>query len=168
MHQTTTRQRALEAVSDVGRFSARDTEWDGIHQFIDFAARCSVNVLICGGNRRLRETLARLIHQDSARRDEPFIVVDFQGTPNHRVSSPPLGSIFVEEAQDLSSSMQASLLGILDQQLRSPGTLRVMAGATPDLFDKARSGIFSADMFYRLNLIHLVIEPHGVPVGTGE
>jgi DNA-binding NtrC family response regulator len=68
------------------------------------------------------------------------------------------GSLFIEEAQDLNSSMQARLLRFLEERAFLPVTGRVMAGAAGRLFNRVRSGSFSPELFYRLNVIHHLIE----------
>jgi DNA-binding NtrC family response regulator len=137
----------------------RRLQVEELQQSIGLAVSCNANVLISDGTRRAREALARRIHQKSARRERPFMVVDFQGTSSWRLDSPFLGSLFIEDAHDLSASMQARVWGILEQDAWSPVAARVIVGATGDLFDRVRSGIFSSGLFYRLNVIHLVIPP---------
>jgi DNA-binding NtrC family response regulator len=160
MHQARIDSRVVETVPIAGHAAGRGPDWEEIRQFIHVAAACRASVLISGGNRRVRESLARLIHQESALRDAPFVVVDSRSTSNRCLESPSPGSLFIEQAHDLSSTMQAPLLDLLERQARRPPDVtRVMAGATHALFVKVRSGTFSSDLFYRLNIIHLVIRP---------
>jgi DNA-binding NtrC family response regulator len=159
MHQARIDPRVVETVPIVGHAAGRGPDWEEIRQFIHVAAACRANVLISGGNLRVRESLARLIHQESALRDAPFVVVDSRSTWNCCLESPSPGSLFIEQAHDLSSTMQVRLLALLEQRARPPDVTRVMAGATHGLFVKVRSGSFSSDLFYLLNIMHLVIRP---------
>ena len=119
----------------------RIPEIDYTHQFIGIAASCSANVLISAGNRCARETLAGLIHEQSGRREGPFIVLNGQDISDWRPALSFQGSLFIEEAQDLSSTMQARLLRFLEERAVRPVTARVMVGAA-HLFDKVCSGAF--------------------------
>ncbi len=71
------------------------------------------------------------------------------------------GSLFIEDAHDLSSSVQARVCAILEQQSAAAVTARVMAGGARDLFDRVLAGTFSPELFYRLNMIHLVVNHEG-------
>ena len=155
--ECTVHHARVPEIAPGGDCYGRDPQADDTDQLIGIAARCSATVLISDGNPYVRATLARLIHQESACRESPFILVNGQHTADWRPELSFPGSLYLEEAQDLSSRMQARLLGILDGRSILPVTPRVMAGATSDLFLRVRSGAFSSELFYRLNVIHLVI-----------
>lgn len=75
------------------------------------------------------------------------------------------GSLFLDEVQSLPEAAQYALLGQLEQ---GAGT-RVIAGSSADLAGQAEQGAFSADLFYRLDVMRVRIpslaeRPGDIPV----
>lgn len=100
--------------------------------------------------------LARCIHQESERRDGPFVVVDYRGVPDAWLTS-SLGSLYLEDVHALSPEAQARMVDVFTQRPPGEAHMRVMAGASHDLPDLVRAGDFSADLFGLLSALHLVI-----------
>ncbi len=77
------------------------------------------------------------------------------------------GTIFLDEIAEMTSSMQAKLLQVLDAgELRRVGgtetrkvDVRVIAATNKDLHQEVRSGRFREDLFFRLNVIQLKVPP---------
>jgi DNA-binding NtrC family response regulator len=77
------------------------------------------------------------------------------------------GTIFLNDIGDLPPRLQALLLGYLEiGEVRRVGSLdarrinaRIIAATSRTLSDRVRSGWFREDLFYRLNLIHIVVPP---------
>ena len=71
------------------------------------------------------------------------------------------GSLFLSEVDDASPSLQRHLLTAITQYrvAHEPDRVRLIAGTTVRLFDSVSAGAFSEELFYRLNLIHCVLEP---------
>ena len=77
------------------------------------------------------------------------------------------GSLFLDEIGELAPSVQAKLLKVLeDKRFRRLGgtspirvDTRIIAASNADLERAARSGRFRSDLFYRLNVMALVIPP---------
>ena len=77
------------------------------------------------------------------------------------------GTIFLNDIGDLPPRLQALLLGYLETgEVRRVGSLdarrinaRIIAATSRTLSDRVRSGWFREDLFYRLNLIHIVVPP---------
>ncbi len=77
------------------------------------------------------------------------------------------GSIFLDEIGDMTMAMQAKLLRVLQEREieRVGGTktikidVRVIAATNRDLEDMIERGEFRQDLYYRLNIITLVIPP---------
>lgn len=75
------------------------------------------------------------------------------------------GTIFLDEIGDLPLSMQAKLLRVLQEnEIERVGgnrtisiDVRVIAATNCDLGEKVKEGKFRADLFYRLNVLNLVI-----------
>lgn len=77
------------------------------------------------------------------------------------------GTLFMDEIGELPLSLQASLLRVLqEKEIRRLGDdkiipidVRVIAATNVDIRERARSGSFRADLFYRLDILHLTLPP---------
>jgi len=77
------------------------------------------------------------------------------------------GTIFLDEIGDISLAMQMRLLRVLQEQEFEPVgdstpikvDVRVLAATNQDLAEKVRLGTFRHDLFYRLNVVRLIIPP---------
>jgi len=77
------------------------------------------------------------------------------------------GSLFLDEIGELAPSVQARLLKVIEEKQfrRLGGTsplkvdTRIIAASNADLERAARAGRFRSDLFYRLNVMTLVIPP---------
>ena len=149
-------------------------------------ARCDVTVMICGETGTGKELAARAIHYLSSRSDRPFVPVDcgaippglaesemfghergaFTGAVNkHRglVAAAEQGTLFLDEVDALSLSVQAKLLRLLqEREYRSLGSsdtrkadVRVISATNRDLKELVRRGEFREDLYYRLNVAQL-------------
>lgn len=75
------------------------------------------------------------------------------------------GTLFLDEIGDLPFALQGRLLRVLQEKeiIRIGGTklipldVRIICATHDDLYDKVESGRFRADLFYRLNILSLVI-----------
>jgi two-component system NtrC family response regulator len=78
-----------------------------------------------------------------------------------------LGSIFLDEIGDLSPSLQMKLLRVLQEReferLGSNQTIkvdvRVIAATNRNLEDTLQAGVFREDLYYRLNVVAVLIPP---------
>lgn len=77
------------------------------------------------------------------------------------------GTLLLDEVADLPLAMQVKLLRVLqEKKIRPIGShsekqvdVRVLCATHKDLADKVKEGEFREDLFYRLNVIELVIPP---------
>jgi DNA-binding NtrC family response regulator len=73
------------------------------------------------------------------------------------------GTLFLDEIGDMSLQLQSKLLRVLQERefekLGSPRTIkvdvRILAATSADLEKRIADGSFRADLFYRLNVVHL-------------
>jgi DNA-binding NtrC family response regulator len=135
------------------------------------------NILISGEAGTGRELIAKSIHANSQRADRAFVVVNAASMPAD-VLEPALfgakksylelssgGTLYIDEVTALTPDMQATLLrAIQERELHSPATgasipldLRVIASTTGDLRKAVEEGRFRDDLYYRLNVVNLVV-----------
>ena len=104
------------------------------------------------------ESVARLIHARSGRRDLAFRVVDC-GTVSASTLEAALstaGTVYLNEVGHLNLDLQP----ILGRALESPTRVtRILAGTTRDICPGGSDDALSEDVFYHLNLIHIVLGP---------
>jgi DNA-binding NtrC family response regulator/tetratricopeptide (TPR) repeat protein len=162
----------LDLLADVARFAATD-----------------VPVLIRGESGTGKELVARALHESGPRADHPFITVNCAAVPESLleaeffgveegaatgVAARPgkfelahTGTIFLDEVGDMSPSLQAKLLRVIEDKTvmrvgGSKATLvdaRVVAATNMDLEARALERQFRYDLFYRLNTVMHTIPP---------
>lgn len=154
-------------------------------------AKTDSTVLIRGESGVGKEVLARAIHNCSRRKDNPLIKVNCAAIPENLLESELFGfedgaftgakkggklgkfelahsgTIFLDEIGDMSISMQAKLLRVLQEKEfeRIGGTksikvnIRVIAATNRDLEKMIEEGTFRRDLYYRLNIVPLFLLP---------
>jgi two-component system nitrogen regulation response regulator NtrX len=147
-------------------------------------------VLISGESGTGKELVARAIHAQSRRANAPFVEVNSAAIPEELIESELFGhvkgaftgatsakkgkfeladgaTIFLDEIGDMSQSVQAKVLRVLEEQRFEPvGSnnairvdVRVLAATNKRLDELIEQGTFRADLFYRLNVIPFEIPP---------
>ena len=126
------------------------------------ALRSDVNVLISGGDTGARAALARLIYERGTMGTGAF--VEFDCTPAwdlqaQRLEEPALATggatLFISDIAVLDRDAETELMRLLtDAPARR---LRVISATAHRDEDGPASQECSADLFYRLNTIHLVL-----------
>ncbi|MGQ9659385.1 MAG: sigma-54-dependent transcriptional regulator [Thermochromatium sp.] len=142
-------------------------------------------VLITGEAGSGRETFARYLHAQSARRERPFIdlsvaslagdnaarelfgVEEGEHTHYGSLEKAAGGTLLLDEVADMEWEAQSKLLGALDSGsfLRVGGRepvhidVRIIAITQRNLEDEVRAGRFREDLFYHLNVVPLHIPP---------
>lgn len=143
-------------------------------------------VLISGGAGVGKEVAARLLHGWSQRAEAPFIVVSAARMTPERVDEelfgveregdlvhPGLleqahgGTLFLDEIADMPIATQARILRVLtDQSFSRVGgqrvvkvDVRVVSATARDLSVEINEGRFREDLYYRLNVVPVVIPP---------
>lgn len=138
-------------------------------------------VLIMGEAGSGRETFARYLHSQSARRERPFVDLSVsslsggnaarelfgieEGEHTHYGSLEKAagGTLLLDEVADMELDAQLKLLGALDSGsfLRIGGNepvridVRIVAVTQRNLEDEVRAGRFREDLFYHLNVVPL-------------
>jgi two-component system response regulator HydG len=154
-------------------------------------APTAATVLITGETGTGKEKLATLVHYSSPRAQGAFVKVNcaalhenlleselfghergaFTGAEKMRIGrfeQADKGTIFLDEIGDMSSTTQAKVLRVLQEQeferLGSSGKsirvdVRVIAATNKDLRVEVKEGRFRQDLFFRLNVVDLHLPP---------
>ena len=148
-------------------------------------------ILLLGETGVGKEFFAQSIHNASTRRDGPFVAVNCAALPDSLLESElfgyadgaftgarkggkpglfemaHLGTIFLDEINDLNMNVQARFLRVLqEKQLMRVGDdrivdidVRVIAASNKDLLELTENGAFRKDLYYRLRVLDIKIPP---------
>jgi len=161
-----------------------------IYRIIVKVAPTDSTVLINGQSGTGKELIARAIHFNSSRRDKQFVTVDcavlaenlleselfghIRGSFTGAVTTKPGlfevangGTVFLDEIGNISLSIQAKLLRVLQEREFTPvgGTkakkvdIRLIAATNKDLEKMIKEGTFREDLYYRLNIVPIYLPP---------
>lgn len=175
------RKRSAPVIEPVGKSSMMQR----LREQVKRIAQHDTWVLITGEPGSGRETFARYLHSQSARRNRPFVDLSvstiargnsarelFGSEDEGRVHYGGLeqasgGTLFLDEVADMDLEAQAQLLGALDTGsfLRVGGTepvkidVRIIAATQLNLEEEVQDGRFREDLFYHLNVVPLHVPP---------
>lgn len=159
-------------------------------QILQVAASEEATVLITGESGTGKELTARAIHTHSVRKDNPYIDINCASLPSNLLESELFGyergaftdaksrkpgyfelarggTLFLDEIAELSTSLQAKLLRVLEQRTVRhlggtkdiPVNVRVIAATNQNLKSLVEQHAFREDLYYRLNVIPLALTP---------
>lgn len=161
-----------------------------LRERIDRVAPTDATVLITGETGTGKELAARAIHKLSARANNSFVAVNcaafqetlleselfghergaFTGADRSRhglFEAAHRGTLFLDEAGEMSLSLQAKLLRVLvdGQVLRVGATtprsidVRLIIATHRDLMQRVKEGLFREDLYYRIAVVPIHIPP---------
>ena len=147
-------------------------------------------VLILGESGTGKELIARAVHQHSPRAGRPFVAVDCGALTETLLESELFGHVrgaftgavtdkkgvfeeadggtcFLDEIGDISPTMQAKLLRVLQEhEVRRVGgkdwlkvDVRVVAATNQNLAELVSRGAFRQDLYYRLDVVAIRLPP---------
>lgn len=148
-------------------------------------------VLIEGESGTGKELLAQSIHNNSKRKEGPFVAVNCSAIPENLLESELFGyepgaftgakkegktglfemahggTLFLDEIGELSKNVQTRLLRVLQEKeiMRVGGNkiipidVRIISATNQNLKQQVEKGVFRRDLFYRLNVLHIVVPP---------
>jgi DNA-binding NtrC family response regulator len=159
-------------------------------QQIQDVARVDATVLIEGETGTGKELVARALHFAGHRKDGPFVPVNCAGLTDSLLASQLFGhrkgaftgavsdqqglfeaaeggTLFLDEIGDISTSVQTSLLRVLqEKEITRLGEsvarkidVRVIAATHSDLDEEIKRGRFRADLFYRIRVARIQVPP---------
>jgi len=183
-------RRALQETNDNLELVTDSKPMQEVMEWVRRASATKSTVLISGETGTGKEVVARAIHRLSPSSREPFLAVNISAVPENMVESELFGHekgaftgadrrregllraagtgiVFLDEIAELSSSVQAKLLRVLEshevQPLGSdtavPFEARIIAATHRDLKKRVAEGDFREDLYYRLNVLHIHIPP---------
>lgn len=153
------------------------------------AAGSEAGVLILGEPGSGRSSLARALHDESARAAGPLVEVDAAGIPTTlfeselfgfevgaftgasearpgRVAGAHGGSLVLDHVEEIPLSAQPKLLRLLAEGRYAPlggeereADVRFLSVAADDLPERVRRGTFREDLFYRLEVVTFRLPP---------
>ena len=136
----------------------------------DAASRSVSRLLITSPTREGVESLARRIHLAGLRAELPFVHTRACDLPLEAgalrerccslLDAAAGGSLLIADIEDMSPVVQDVLLEVLAglERSRSPSAaVRLISGTTEPLLNRVTAGTFSERLFYRLNIIHLMV-----------
>jgi len=164
-------------------------EGSDIENTINSTATLNVDILLLGETGTGKDTLAQRIHRLSGRRGNfvaancaaiPESLAESQlfgvnsgaytGAVQSRagfIEAAHLGTLYLDEIDSMPLSLQAKLLRMLEsrgvERLGStrfiPVDMRVIASAQQSLHDMVEQGSFRRDLYFRLNVINIKLQP---------
>ncbi|MGD8847671.1 MAG: sigma-54 dependent transcriptional regulator, partial [Desulfobacteraceae bacterium] len=181
---------AVESRYSFGNIIGKSKSMRDMFETIRKVAPATATVLIEGASGTGKELVAKSIHFNSPRRNQPFIAVNcsalaeslleselfghekgaFTGAVSMkkgRFEIADRGTLFLDEIGELSPSLQVKLLRVLQEKVfeRVGGVrpisvnIRLIAATNKSLKEEIRRGQFREDLFYRLNVVHIVLPP---------
>jgi transcriptional regulator with PAS, ATPase and Fis domain len=161
-----------------------------IKELINHVADTGLNIVITGESGVGKEVVAQNLYQLSPRKHKPFVKVNCAALPDGLLESELFGFergaftgaerkkrgkfelahqgvLFLDEIGDMSFSLQAKLLHVLQSGEFAPlGSERefktdawVIAATNSQLENSIKEGKFREDLYYRLNIIKILIPP---------
>ena len=130
-------------------------------------AEADVHVLLLGERGVGKRTMARRIHDLSARRDEAFRILPCRALwPEVFETTGPAGlwdrgTVYLDEVNDLNGEAQARLLEVLTaaERNRQQRHVRLICGTARDLEAEVMAGALREDLYYRISGVCLRLPP---------
>lgn len=160
-----------------------------VQKTIGLVADSDATVLITGETGTGKEVVARTIHRVGARSNGPFMALNCAAIPPDLLESELFGhvkgaftgaiaerkgafreadggTLFLDEIGDMDLAMQAKILRALQERVVTPVggkpqnvDVRIVAATHRDLEQWVKQGRFRGDLFYRLNVVPIELQP---------
>ena len=168
----------------------RDRRMKEILSILPMVAASKSTVLIQGESGTGKELIAKAIHSNGPRKDKPFIAVNCAAIPESLIESELFGhvkgaftgalfdragrfemahqgTIFLDEIGDMSLSIQAKLLRVIQEEKfeRIGGSktihvdVHIIAATNKNLLKEVKGGRFREDLYYRISVFPITLPP---------
>jgi two-component system response regulator GlrR len=175
---------------DFKNIIARSEKMQRVLDLVSRVAETNSTIYISGESGTGKEVVAKAIHLASKRRDKPFVAINCAAIPETLLESELFGyekgaftdakrshgglfaqshqgTIFLDEIGDMSLSVQAKLLRVLQEKRFYPlGSgrpievdVRVIVATNKDLEAEVKNGSFREDLFYRIHVVPIDLPP---------
>ena len=175
---------------DFGNIIAKSDKMQEVLEVVTRIADNDSTVFIQGESGTGKELIAKAIHMASKRKDEPFIALNCAAIPETLLESKLFGhekgaftgatqsargsftqaqkgTIFLDEIGDMSATIQAKVLRVLQERQFYPvGSeklievdVRVIVATNKDLEEEVKKGLFRSDLYYRIHVIPIYLPP---------
>jgi DNA-binding NtrC family response regulator len=134
------------------------------------ASRSPARLLITASSQQGVETLARRIHGGGPRAQFPFVQTWAGELPVgpealreycvRFLDAAAGGSVLVSAVEEMPATVQDALIDLLaglEFARRPSAAVQLISGTTVSLLDRIAAGTFSERLFYRLNIVHLMV-----------
>jgi two-component system, NtrC family, response regulator GlrR len=180
----------LEKEYDFRSIVTRSGKMQRILETVARIADSDSTVYIQGESGTGKELIAKAIHMSSRRKDKPFIALNCAAIPETLLESKLFGhekgaftgatqsargsftqahtgTIFLDEIGDMSLTIQAKVLRVLQERQFYPvGSekladvdVRVIVATNKKLEDEVTKGLFRSDLYYRIHVIPIHLPP---------
>ncbi|MES2729606.1 MAG: sigma-54 dependent transcriptional regulator [Pseudomonadota bacterium] len=161
--ENATLRRAVErnGARDIPDLVGHSAAIQSVRAVISKVAASSSRVLLTGEAGTGKETVARLIHQKSARATSPFVAFQPHAVKTAEQEDVLVnafeqvgeGTLYIDEVADFSPDLQSRLLKILQDNAQ----VRLISATSHDLEVLIEKGRFKADLYYRLNVVPIAL-----------
>ena len=158
-------------------------------QLVEKVADTTANVLITGESGTGKEVIARTLHHNSPRADQPFVAINCAALPESLLEAELFGiergvatgvdaragtferasggTLFLDEIGDMAPSVQAKVLRVIQERqvMRVGGRravavdVRLVAATHRELPVEIEAGRFRQDLYYRLKVVTVHLPP---------
>lgn len=173
--------------SETNKLIGNSIQINQLKQTILRVAPTTSRVLVTGPHGSGKKLIAKLIHEKSKRRQQPFIVFNAAGMSEEKaqlelfgeeskdIFAQPrkvgvlelanMGTLFIDEVADLPLNVQSKILNFFQNHsfARNGGKnlvkldVRIVSSTSKDLKNEISQGKFREDLFYRLNVIEIQV-----------
>jgi two-component system response regulator PilR (NtrC family) len=190
-----TTEKAIDHTSSQYRFYfdcliGESPQMKKVYDLIERVASTKSNILITGESGTGKELAARAIHNQSPRKDKPFVAINCSGIPESLIESELFGykkgaftganndkvglfevadggTVFLDEVGELTPAIQVKLLRVIQERTFTSvgGTeekrvdVRFISATNKTLEREVVENRFREDLFFRLNVIQIVMPP---------
>ena len=183
-------KRQQDIIYDFNRIIARSSSMKRMIATLKKFAQTDSTILITGETGTGKSFLSGAVHYNSRRRNKPFIKINCANLPETlleselfghekgsftganktrvgRLEQAKDGTVFLDEIGEMSASLQAKLLRVLEEKTfeRVGGNrtifsdVRIIAATNRKPETQVMEGTFREDLYYRLNVLRVHIPP---------